>query len=57
MPSKYIIKSKRKVVSLVNLLIKAVQRILSLESQRKLSTTLGAKKASLRTQLKPMGTD
>jgi hypothetical protein len=54
MASKYIIKLKRKVVSLVNLLIEAGQRILNLESQRKVSTALGTKKASLRTQLKPM---
>jgi hypothetical protein len=49
--SKYIIKSKRKVVSLENLLIETGQRILHLVSKRKVSTTLGTKNASLRTQL------
>jgi len=50
MASKYIIKSKRKVVSVVNLLIEAGQRILNIESQINVSTALGTKqKASLRT--------
>jgi hypothetical protein len=56
MALKYIIKSKRKVVSVVNLLIEAGQKILNLESQSKVSTALGTKKkkkARLRTQLKP----
>jgi len=42
--SKYITKSKRKVVSVVNLLIEAGQSILNLESQSKMCTALGKKK-------------
>jgi len=54
MASKYIIKSKRKGIFVVNLLIEAGQRILNIESQSKVSTALGTKqRASLRTQLKP----
>jgi len=44
MASKYVIKFKRKVVSVVNLLIEAGQRILNLERRSIVSTALGTKK-------------